>query len=137
MKNQYGSLRFGDEDKRSVGEKSVPSFRTALGRARKQAEIDGWNPAVRSSVDELCKIVALIYVLDGDNRVYIGGEMFPASVVAEIFEDLTPAHFDAVLTKFAAVKNPVANKRAYLTTALFNSVFELEADAVNKVGYLT
>ena len=136
--NQSNDTKSRDETRRVSEQlcKSRLSFRAALCRARKQAGIDGWDPSVRQQVDELCKIVALIYVLPDDNMVCVGGEVYPASIVSEVFEELTAEHFDIVMTKFAAVKNPVANKRAYLTTALFNSVFELEADAVNKLGYL-
>jgi len=115
------------------GRRPVTSFRTALGRARKQAEIDSWDRSVRALADELCKIVALIYVLPSENHVCIGGEIYPASVVAEVFEDLTPAHFDEAIKRLEAVKVPITNKRAYMTTVLFNSVFELESGDTNKV----
>ena len=112
------------------------SFRSALGRARKQAELDAFDRSIRGQVDELCKIVALAYVSQPDNRVYIDGEAYSARVVAEVFAELTAEHFERVALAFAALQVPVTNKRAYLTTALFNSVFELESDAVNRAGCL-
>ncbi len=118
----------------SVGSKVRPSFRGALCAARDQVQLECFGHAERDGAEELCRIIALIWVLDDGADVRIGGEIYPAAVVKDVFGFLTAEHILHVMAKFDAVKSEVQSKRAYLTTALFNSVFELDADVRNQVN---
>lgn len=122
----------------SVGSKARPSFRGALRAARDQVQLYECFGRRREleGAEELCRIIALIWVLDDGADVRIGGEIYPAAVVKDVFGFLTAEHILHVMTKFRAVKSEIQSKRAYLTTALFNSVFELDADATNQVNCL-
>lgn len=121
----------------SVGSKVRPSFRGALRAARDQVQLyECFGDGERDGAEELCRIIALIWVLDDGADVRIGGEIYPAAVVKDVFGLITAEHIGYVMTRFRAVKSEIQSKRAYLTTALFNSVFELDADATNQVNCL-
>lgn len=119
----------------SVGQSRV-SFRSALRRASEQIAPQFFNPEEQKCAEELRRIIALVYTLDDDAEFRIGDEKYPGSVVKEVFELLTPEHVRTVMYNFDGVKYVVNSKRAYLTAALFNSVFELETGLTNLANTL-
>lgn len=66
-------------------------------------------------------------------EILIGGEYKDASLVAEVFSGLTYEHLQHVCDSFNSINYEVKRKKQYLRSALYNSVFELEAAAVNDV----
>lgn len=80
---------------------------------------------------ELCFYIAEIYKLKNDYTVNIDGEPLPAELVKEIFEKITHDHMKLVIKNYKNSVNTVVRKKSYLRTALYNSVFELEAHYIN------
>ncbi len=114
---------------------SRPSFREAFRRAADQVELKCSEPTERDRFRELCYIIAEVYMLDPYSRIRIADETFDAYLVQEIFEELTLDHLRLVYRNFREQTKLIRNKRAYLRTALYNSVFELEAHYTNLVAH--
>ena len=115
---------------------SRPSFREAYRRAANQVELSCCAAEERNALRELCYIIAEIYIMDPDAKVHIAGEMLDAYLAQEIFGELTLEHLRMVRESFQRLDSPVKKKRAYLRSALYNSVFELEAHYENMASYI-
>lgn len=64
----------------------------------------------------------------------VAGVELPAGVVKEVYGMLTAEHLREVRRAFCRITSPVRNRKAYLRTALYNAVFELEAGIINEVA---
>ena len=84
---------------------------------------------------ELCYIIAEVYIIDPDSKIKIADEILDAYLVQEIFRELTLQHLELVENNFGDQTELIKNKRAYLRTALYNSVFEFEAHYKNLVKH--
>ena len=80
---------------------------------------------------ELCLVIADVLVMDSNAVITINGSKTPAYLVQEVYGKLNNDHLRLVFSNFKNVSYPVYNKKAYLRTVLYNSVFELEAHSVN------
>ena len=86
---------------------------------------------------ELCLIIAEVLVLRPDAIVKINGSDMNAHLVQEIYSQLRNDHIQLVFDNFHNVTTHIYNKKAYLRTALYNSVFEAESGSVNDIlGYV-
>lgn len=115
-------------------EKSVssrPSFREAVSRAEAQIEIDCIEPHDRPQARELCFIMAEVYLMNPNSHIKISGEELDGYLVQQIFAEITNQHVVMVIANFNRNTYFIKNKKSYLRTALYNSVFELEADVNN------
>ena len=108
-----------------------PSFREAFRRAAEQTELHCCEEVCLDQMRELCYILAEVYIMDPGSKIKIENELMDAYLVQEIFSLLTFHHLDLVRKSFNAKTEPVRHKRAYLRTALYNSVFEYEAGLQN------
>jgi hypothetical protein len=63
--------------------------------------------------------------------IKINGSEMPIRLVQEVYEKLRNDHIQLVFNNFQNVTCKVYNKKAYLRTALYNAVFELESHFVN------
>ena len=112
------------------------SFREAFRRAAKQVELYECTTEVeRDFLRELCYIIAEVYLIDRDSKIKISDQILDAYLVGEIFGELTLEHLRLVRDNFRDQTDLVKNKRAYLRTALYNSVFELESHYANLVNH--
>ena len=113
-----------------------PSFREAFRRAAQQTELRCFEGYPREYfMRELCYIIAEVYIIDPDSKIKIADEILDAYLVQEIFRELTLEHLRLVNDNFKDQTELVKNKRAYLRTALYNSVFEIEAHYTNLVNH--
>jgi len=80
---------------------------------------------------ELCLVIAEVLVLDPGSFVKINGSYLSAYMVQEVYSRLQNDHVRLVFTNFHNVPTRVYNKKAYLRTALYNAVFEIESNSVN------
>jgi len=80
---------------------------------------------------ELCLIIAEVLVLDPVSIIKINGSNIYVHLVQEVFLRLQNDHVRLVFKNFHNVPTHVYNKKAYLRTALYNAVFEIESDSVN------
>lgn len=115
-----------------------PSFREAISRAERQVERDAIvsdRVASPELVREICMIIAEVYMMDPSGPIRISGEWLDGHVVQEVFGELTREHVITVLWEFYRLTDEVRNKKAYLRTALYNSVFSIEAHYKNKINH--
>ena len=134
MSNQNPKINnssFEDRPSRPVR----PSFREAFRRAAQQVELNCSDIGEKDALRELCYIIAEVYIIDPDSKVKISDEILDAYLVQEIFGELTLEHLRLVHSNFHDQTDLVKNKRAYLRTALYNSVFEINAHYTNLVKH--
>ena len=113
-----------------------PSFREAFRRAAQQTELICFEGYPREDfMRELCYIIAEVYIIDPDSSIKISDEILPAYLVQEIFGELKLQHLELVESNFHDQTELIKNKRAYLRTALYNSVFEINAHYTNLVKH--
>ena len=116
-----------------------PSFREAISRAERQV---GYREMLQRSdklgyqfdmeiVHELCAIMAEVYMMSPDQKIRISGEWLEVELVQSVFEELTGEHLTKVVENFSRQEFEIKNKKAYLRTMLYNSVFSLCADYRN------
>ena len=80
---------------------------------------------------ELCLVIAEVLVLDPLSIIKINGSNMYAHLVQEVYLRLQNDHVRLVFKNFNNVPSRVYNKKAYLRTALYNAVFEIESNSVN------
>jgi hypothetical protein len=80
---------------------------------------------------ELCLVIAEAFFLKSDSTIKINGSFVHAQLLKEVFSNLSNEHLRLVFENFHNVAARVYNKKAYLRTALYNAVFELESSCVN------
>lgn len=81
----------------------------------------------------LCRTMAEVYTMADGRLIRVDGEEIEVETVKEIFKQLTGAHLDKVISAIRMEKDPERKKaklnRRYFRAALYNAVFELEAQA--------
>ena len=87
--------------------------------------------------DELCLIIAEIYVMNPDAAIKINKEDTGLHIVQEVYQQLTNEHLQQVYDSFKEIQSKIYNKKSYLRTALYNVIFEHNAHYTNAVqsGY--
>lgn len=111
------------------------SFREAYRRAAAQTEMQACTDSRKGMMTELCYIIAEVYMMDTNSKIAVGGDPLDAYLVKDVFEELRYPHLEMVTDNFERETKRIKNKRAYLRTALYNSVFELEAHYTNLVKW--
>ena len=76
---------------------------------------------------ELCLIIAEVFLLDPESVININGSLTPLRLIQDIYMHLRHDHVRAVFENFQNVASRIYNKKAYLRTALYNIVFEIES----------
>lgn len=119
-----------------------PSLRRVTDDIKVQIDYECFGRTLKSGaiyidqqVDEICLIIAEVMVLPAENKIKINSEVVWVGVVQEIYGKLTYEHVQLVLEKFKEVTDEIRNKKAYLRTALYNSVFEYDSHYVNQVSH--
>ena len=115
-----------------------PSFRSAISRAEEQVRRDDilHDRAVEPGLlREICMIIAEVYMMDAAGPIRISGEWLDGHVVQQVFSELQRDHVVMVADEFCRLTSDIRNKKAYLRTALYNSVFTIEAHYKNRVNY--
>ena len=111
------------------------TLRKAVASAREQIEIEAFLPGERNFAEELCLVMAEVYLMDPSSPIRVGGEVLDGYLVGEVFGQIRHEHVELVMRNFRAVSASVKNKKAYLRTSLYQSVFEWEAHYVNLVSH--
>ena len=109
------------------------SFSEAVSKVRDQIDVRSFHVTQRDLAKEILNIIAEVYLLKDEAQIRIAGEMLEAYVVKEVFEQLDAEHVQLVIENFSKVERIVNFKRGYLRTALYNSVFEINAHYLNQV----
>ena len=84
---------------------------------------------------ELCMIIAEVFLLKRDSILKINGIDISTHLVQQVFSQINNDHVRLVFNNFNNISHHVHNKKAYLRTALYNAVFELESHFVNSPAF--
>ena len=84
---------------------------------------------------EICAIIAEVYMMAPDKPIRISGEWLDGFIVQEVFREVTMEHAQTVIDEFDRVTEDIVNKKAYLRTMLYNSVFTFNAHYTNRVNH--
>lgn len=111
----------------------VSSFDETVGEVTRQLEVEclesrGYS---KPQILEICMIIAEIYMRNPNGSVRIGKELLDNSIVQQVFKKLTADHVDMVMDNLSRITTVIHNKKQYIRTALYQSVFELEAHYAN------
>ena len=138
MENEINNSLFLEKDNvsQSVSLSVRRSFKDEIGAVAKQLELYAVRNTDKAFAYELCAIIAEVNLMRPEFRVKIGGEVLEAGLVKEVFACLTNDHLERVIDSFNTCASEIRNKKAYLRTALYNSVFELEAGTINDVNWI-
>lgn len=112
-----------------------PSISEALKFTKQQVEAQCVSIEDKPFMNELCLIIAEVYTLSGQYPIKVAGCYRSAGDVREVFKRLTNAHLHSVINSYKFIAYQIKNKKAYLQTALYNSVFEFEANGINQFNY--
>ena len=119
----------------SAGRSVRQSFADNLNHVMQQVEYHSFADLRFQRIDplfkELCFIISEVFLLNPDSVIKVNGSGLPISLVQEVFSQPRNEHLRLVSSNFKEVSYRVLNKKAYLRTALYNSVFEIEAHFVN------
>ena len=83
--------------------------------------------------DELCLIIAEIYVMNPDAAIKINKEDIGIHIVQEVYQKLTNEHLQTVYYNFTETQTKIYNKKSYFRTAMYNVIFEHNAHYTNIV----
>ena len=125
-----------DNTNKSVRQSVRSSFTELVRQTAEQidvSEFDTNRPVLSAQARELCAVIAEVYAMHPDTAIIVNGERLYAGLVAEVFRCLTYEHAELVLDNYNRTTYVVRNKRLYLRTALYNSVFELASGIANEI----
>lgn len=115
----------------NIQSQSRVGFRELLDRVKLQVEYASFGVRDHEQVDELCNIIAEIYLLPGTAPVQIGGNKLTAETVSAFYSALTGDHLQYVIEEFRKIEYRIVRKKSYLRTMLYNAVFEYASAAAN------
>ena len=103
-------------------------------QAREQVELESFGYRDRKFARDLCVIIAEVYLLaeTAEGNIRIEGAPIPYGLVRDIYRFLRGEHLEHVMARYRTVQYEVRNVKAYLRTALYNAVFELELAGENE-----
>lgn len=81
---------------------------------------------------EICRIIADVYMHNPDRETVIDGEVTTYGYVQEIFCLLEAENVVAVVQALERYPREIRYKKAFVRTALYNTIFELETGAENE-----
>lgn len=83
--------------------------------------------------EEICLIIAEIFILPPASLVQINGNKLTAGAVQEVYDRLTHDDIITVMDNFEAATHKIRFKKTYLRTALYNEVFERNSRVINDI----
>lgn len=86
-------------------------------------------------INEISLIISEVLLLNPLQEIRINKIMMSVSVVQEVYNQLTHSHVEMVVDNFKNMASRIYNKKSYLQTALYNSVFELNVHYTNLVKH--
>lgn len=108
-------------------------FEAVLSDVRKQVEYNCFSEEVSGEVENICRIIAEVYILPANTPIRIEGTQIPARVVRDIYKQLTHEHIALCLESFFNASYKIRYIKGYFRTALYNSVLEFDLHYRNQV----
>jgi hypothetical protein len=121
---------------------SRPSLFKTLEDVKEQVEFDSFAHEIKNNpgryfidpiYNELCLIIAEVYVKPPDSIMRIRGGEIEAAFVQEVYRALRHEHVEHVAGKFKEQTRLIHKKTSYLQTALYNVLFEYDASITNEL----
>lgn len=109
------------------------TFRETAKVAERQIHIETIPKKYQDQARELAAIMAEVYMMRPGGQTVISGERLDTALVQQVFAELDTDHVIFVIENFNKIAHRIQNKKFYLRTALYNSIFEYEADLSNRV----
>lgn len=111
------------------------NFRSIYSAVLEQIEFDILSASPdKSFYNELALIMTEVYMLSPDSEMRCAGTILSVGMVQQVYKELTKEHLELVADNFHTLTFSVRHKKAYLRTALYNSVFEFESHWINEVS---
>lgn len=136
--NEYRKNNNCDVESLSRPVPSRPSLFEALDKAKAQIDYTDFIQTRKNGktyidplIDEICLIIAEVFVRSPESVMRIRGTEIETRIVQEVYGKLTYDHIELVYSNFRQQTHIIRKKSAYLQTALYNSVFELESHCTN------
>ena len=110
-------------------------FYEVFENVKDKIEFKCFSVGVREAAEDICLIITEVLKLPPNTLVRIAGNNLPAEMVQAIYHRLSHEHIELVIENFGRATYEIKYKKTYLRTALYNSVFEINAhyqNAVNK-----
>lgn len=115
----------------SVLSRPVGSLAQVLTAVKSQVEYDTFYPTEKALAGELCLIISEMFTLPPGAEVQIGQDKLTVNLVQQVYSMLTREHLALVIDNFRSCGREIKFKKAYMRTALYNSVFEYESYCEN------
>lgn len=110
-----------------------PSFEDTLNEILDRAEFDeciATDPENGLYFD-LCMIMTEIERKPDEHYMKINNSAISVAEIKSVLSFVRSAHLQQIAINYEKINYPIKNKKAYLTAALYNSVFELNAAITN------
>lgn len=108
------------------------SFDEALVKVKEQIDMECFPVDMLLQAQEIAGIIAQVFTLSPNSVMRVAGYARRIGDVQTVFRHLRNEHIVYVLEAFNQIPYRVKNKSAYLRSALFNAVFELESAENNE-----
>lgn len=127
--NRYNSSHIESRPSR------VPSgsLAKALAEIKSCLDFECFDKPYLKQAEEICLIIAEIFILPPGALVQIDGNKLPVTAVQEAYDRLTHEDIISVMDKFEAATYEIRFKKSYLRTALYNEVFERSSAEINGI----
>lgn len=139
--NEYQKNNSCVENNKSSQVKSRPSLFETLEAVKVQVDYQDFAKKLPNGkmnidplIEEICLVVAEVLIKPPESVMRIRGSEIESAIVQEVYGTLTFDHVDLVFRNFKQQTRIIRKKSAYLQTALFNAVFELNAHYTNLVA---
>lgn len=113
--------------------RQVPSgsLMQTLAEIKSRLDFECFDEPYVAQAEEICLIIAEIFILPPDSLVQVNGNKLTAASVQEIYRMLTHDDIITVMDNFEAATYEIRFKKTYLRTALYNEVFERSSRVIN------
>ena len=107
---------------------------------KKQVEFEAFGKLINGRVHidplymELCLIIAEIHLINPAALIKVNGAEMEVGIVQEVYKQLKNDHIRLVFDNVQELSAKIFNKKAYLRTALYNAIFEIETHYTNLVA---
>lgn len=111
------------------------TFKEALEKARAQINIKCFSNTDREFANEIIMNIAEVFMIWDASPVKVAGEQIDGYIIKQVFAELKEEHVQLVIDNYRKIDYIVNYKKSYIRTALYNSVFEIEAHYTNLVRH--
>lgn len=109
-------------------------FYETFEKVKEQIEFKCFSTDTQATAENICLIITEVLKLPPNALIRISGNNLPAEIVQAIYYRLTHEHIKLVIKNFGRATYEIKHKKTYLRTALYNSVFEIDAHYENAVN---